>query len=207
MRTNLVWILVALLALPTVGFGLVNIAVTGDDLGDPSNLGNGTNAISVAGPLNAGDLSIKISLTLSGGDEIDGIQWSWMGSGLAYAGDAWSNGAIFSAGDYQGNADGSIGSDLATSSAGFPESYFKGTPGALPATGVMAMYEVTNLNALAVNDSIVLGVGDAGPGYFTSPTGGVPTSSSLTITVVVPEPATGLLLLGAIPFLRRRRTA
>jgi len=205
MKGKVAFAVVAILMLPASTFGAVTMSVTGECIGSAC-AGDGSSGLSIDGPINAGALSVKISVGLSNdaSDTIDGIQWSWAETGtagLSYQSPSVTNGAVFSASDYQGFAD-NTGGALA---AAFPESFFKGTPGAVAASGNLISYDVTNTGAMAVGDVLTLNVGDAAFGFFTTPSGASPSvGSPLTITVT-PEPATALLLVGAIPFLRRRR--
>ena len=91
-----------------------------------------------------------------------------------------------------------------------PELYFNGVVGGGPAPqtlGVLAQYTI-DVPALGPGQSLLISADldpGFGNGYLTNGgAGGGAWHPSLGLTLV-PEPASILLLLGALPFLRRRR--
>ncbi|MHC4795147.1 MAG: PEP-CTERM sorting domain-containing protein [Planctomycetota bacterium] len=125
----------------------------------------------------------------------------------------WINGVVFTGlgGDYtQLIGVGTLppGSSMAAYNAEGPELYFKnfGSTSAPLTAALMAQY-VINVASLNPGDSLAITAGGSnfGNGYITDGGGGGGPWAPGVPLIITPEPASILLLLGALLFLRRRR--
>jgi hypothetical protein len=121
--------------------------------------------------------------------------WSWD------AGTPWTNGTLFSAGMWQAGVQFG-GAGLAMNVWGSPEAVFVGASPAITTGGLVATYEIVATGGTLSNFSI--GVPTGSPPADAVPVGLLDPGIFLPVNIV-PEPASVLLLLGALPFLRRRR--
>jgi MYXO-CTERM domain-containing protein len=142
-------------------------------------------------------------------------------------GTAWVNGTAFGVGDYAGwmytyPPFGAPYNNLQTLNTAVviegttyfgSELYFKNTGTRLPCTDELVCtykFVITEADLSACqNQTMVFNVIGDDYGYDNAPAPkadiGHGYTGGKTLTIVIPEPATALLLLGAIPFLRRRR--
>jgi hypothetical protein len=203
-------LLLAILALPGLAFGQVSLDV---------GVGGVPGGVSGGG-------AIAIDVLLNTPIPLDGVQYSLsaelngMGAG---SGDAlvtydvitpWVNGTTFTGlgGDYTQLIGVGAGNGMTMAAMNMmgPELYFKsfGTTPAPLAAALVATYNVT-VAPLNPGDVLVITAGADpmgmfGNGYsYAGGTQGGPFHPGLGLTI--PEPASILLLLGALPFLRRRR--
>jgi len=119
------------------------------------------------------------------------------------------NGVVFLAGDYiSGIGTGAVnGQPLATANTTFPELYFK-TFGTATTVGLVATYTLVPNGLLTEGDRYhFTAIYDPGFGNGPSPGGpGAWDQTSLSLQVnIIPEPVGVLLILGALPFIVRRR--
>jgi MYXO-CTERM domain-containing protein len=230
MRSFIVLAAVALLALPMTSFGwtieldVVESGTGASEITIDCSLGN-PQLVSVDVLLTS-DYEVAIvppEPPFTKG--LDGVQYQLEANGSALDscvdfitdGTAWVNGTVFTGAEYSGKIAGYAPyppfNNLATINAAGAELYFKGAGAYVyPVTdGLVATYtfyvdcECVDCDGQIVIDAISddyghgnnpAPVADIGHGY---------TGGSALIINCVPEPATALLLLGAIPFLRRRR--
>jgi len=195
-------LVVAILALPGLAFASKLDVQSG-----------GASAITL--PLNsAGPIVIDVMLTDTIAGAIDGALYNiHANNGAADALfdiTTYANGNLFLAGDYlMGVAAGGNVPPFNMAAVPSSEGYAK-TSGALldGASGTLATYTIQPVAPLAAGVYVISVTYDP-DGYNGVSAGGSifgfdPASVPLTINVL-PEPASALLLLGAIPFLRRRR--
>ena len=176
------------------------------------------------------DTSIVIDCMLTNTMTIGGAQYSLMAAkngGAQSSGDAdlkfaatpWVNGSLFGSGDYWAgvgantNQGAGVTMAVVNGASGYSEMYFSMTSLAPQAGGLLASYELQPAVTLTVGDTYVIVANGDPPGQTRgngwlneTGTGGGSWDDGTGLTVnIVPEPATALLLLGLLPFLRRRR--
>jgi len=201
MRKGLI-VVIALLAIPGLAFGQTQLDVVGPAEYD----------YTVGGPLT---IDVVVSNLPAGG--LNGLQYSITADGGASDANwmldpatPYANGTVFLASDYLsfiGFAGAGMPLNVVNMSA--PELYFKSFGTAL-AGGTVASYTLLptiDLSPLAGQTVTFSATVDPGFGNGPSPGGpGAWSAESQDLAVkIVPEPATALLLIAALPFLRRRR--
>ena len=205
-------LLLAILTLPGLALGQsLDIGVGGAPVGSILQSANPNPIIIdvlLNTPIPLGGVQYSISAELNGGGP---------GSGdtlVTYdLTTPWINGALFTGvgGDYLGviGVGAGNGQTMQAVNMTAPDSYFKnfGTTPAPLTAGLVAQY-VIHVAPLNPGDSLAITAG-ANPyaymanGYITA-TGAGPWHPGAPL-IITPEPASILLLLGALPFLRRRR--
>jgi len=189
MRNKVLLAVVALLAIPAFTYAAASMTLSGSGI--------------PAGGLDANG-SFTLTLGLSTDVALDGLQWQLMVDNKAH--DSLFAGAVGTLGDWftNGFASGDLTSAMGTGTDGSlagqnPEFAFKNSGTAAARTGSLLSYTITALNAPAGTYEFGL-VADQ-----TMLSSGAPISPLGSFRVqVIPEPASVLLLLAAVPFLRRR---
>ena len=208
--SKLVAALAALQLIPAMAYG-INVTI--------SLVESGTgNSVVYADP---GD-TIVVSVLLSTDTPLDGIQYSlsadnggnvWILTDASQP-PAWINGAVFALGDYMttiGTNPAALGVTLAAVDTIGPEAYFtdSGTTAAPLMDALVANYELHLAMAIPDGTYLLSANGDsAGWGNGVIYNDGVDFAEwngGSGLSIIVPDPALGWLLLGMLPLLRRRR--
>ena len=217
MRESVLVLLLAILALPGLALGQQPVL----DVGFA-----GAPGVTISQTVNPNPITIDVLLTTS--IPLDGAQYSlsadYNGGGPG-SGDAmvtydavtpWINGTVFTGigGDYVqliGVSPAALGATMAMVNMMGPDMYFKqfGST-ASPLTAALVAQYVIHVAPLNPGDTLAIMAGADplnafGNGYITlGGAGGGPWHPGAPL-IITPEPASILLLLGALPFLRRRR--